>query len=201
MDCFKSVSGKNLPQGFAWMNEPREWVFKQEQLQIQAPAGADFFLDPRGEKPREPAPFLYMEHSGDFTVTTRVDVDMKSEFDSGCLMVWHSREFWAKICYEMSYGWPSIVSVVTKRHSDDSNTLMTLAEPPYLRLTRVGSSLAMHYSLDDKMWYLVRYCSLLMHDTVRIGVAAQSPGGEGCSVWFSGFSVIPEGIGPIRSGI
>ncbi len=201
MDQFKNCSGKRLPDGFAWMNEPEQWRFEQEQLRVEAPAGADFFVDPLGDARRESGPFLYTELTGDFTVVTRVDVKMESEFDSACLMLWQDDSHWAKLCYEMSYGWPSIVSVVTKAYSDDSNTLMTLAEPPYLRISRYGSTVSMHYSLDEKTWYMIRYFRMDLEPTIRVGVVAQSPGGSGCSVWFSGFSVKAEPVVDVRGGI
>ncbi len=201
MDRFKQCSGKQLPDGFRWQNEPKEWSFQGEQLQVQAPAGADFFVDPLGDAHRDSAPYLYTELTGDFTVVTRADAKMESEFDSACLMLWQDETHWAKVCYEMSYGWPSLVSVVTKGYSDDCNTLMTLAEPPYLRISRYGDTISMHYSLDEKNWYMLRYFRMDLQPTIRVGVVAQSPGGDGCSVWFSGFSVKAEPVTDIRGGV
>ena len=200
MDMFKGRKNRELPDGFRWMNEPEHWSFGDGQLEVRAPEGADFFVDPLGTSVRDSAPFLYTERSGDFTALTRVDAAMQAEFDSACLMVWQNESHWAKLCYERSYGWPSVVSVVTKGFSDDSNTLLTLSDAPYLRISRRGQTIAMHYSMDEKDWYMIRYFHMELSPTVRLGVVAQSPGGEECNVWFSGFTIVDTPVTDIRGG-
>lgn len=201
MDRFKGLSGRHCPEHFAWTNEPPNWHFAGDQLQFSVPAGSDYFRDPVGAAPVASAPFLSTAVSGDFTVVTRADADMKAEYDSACLMIYADPTRWAKLCYEFSYGWPSLVSVVTDEVSDDCNSLLTLASPPYLRLSRRGDTVAMHYSVNEKTWYLIRYFRLTLPQEIRVGVVGQSPAGQGCNVWFNGFSLSDQVVADFRSGL
>ena len=68
MNIFQKMQGKNAPDGFAWLNEPKEWGFGPEGLEMMAPAASDFFHDPEGPR-KSSAPFLYTKIKGDFIIT------------------------------------------------------------------------------------------------------------------------------------
>lgn len=191
MNHFSSAQEKALPSPWKWLNEPENWHFNEkQQLILQAPPMADFFNDPTGEKKTSSAPFLYMELPGDFVAITRVAIDMRSEYDSGCIMVMLNQDFWAKLCYEYIHKRPTIVSVVTKEDSDDCVSLAIEEKRPYLRVAKKGNCFAFHYSLDREEWTMVRYFSLKGGEGLKVGVVAQSPTGEGCQVNFSFFETL-----------
>lgn len=168
-----------------WMNEPRAWSFDENYaLHVSAPAMGDFFINPSGEETKSSAPFLYTTVQGDFVLTTRVSVDMKEQYDSGCLMIMADDRNWAKLCNEYFDGKRSILSVVTKGDSDDCVSGEAGAPKPYLRVARAGRCFAFHYSADGVHWNLARYFGMSCPGELKIGVVAQSPIGQGCEVVF-----------------
>ena len=201
LNLFATCNGNSLPEFFRWINQPEEWGFSDTAaLTILAPPLADFFEDPAGVHIRKSAPFLYKVVEGDFTIYTQVEVDMKAEADSACIMVMFDELHWAKLCFENSCNRPTIVSVVTNGTSDDCNSQALDSKHPFLRVTRFQSCFAFHYSLDGAYWQLVRYFKIAVPSRIMAGVVSQSPAGQGCkSVFrFLDYSAIP--VENIRSG-
>jgi uncharacterized protein len=185
MNLFGNCSGKNPGNGLKWINPPSEWDFSSKNiLNINAPAGSDYFQDPAGIHIRGSAPFLYKEIKGDFVITTRLEAEMKSEYDSGCLMLMSNDTNWAKLCFEFSNRVPIIVSVVTRDYSDDCNSEKVEVKSPYLRADRLKNCFSFHYSNDGKNWKLIRYFGMNAGNEIKAGVVAQSPSGQGCRVSF-----------------
>ncbi len=201
MNLFASCRDQQLTPDLYWINQPDAWEFDGDgKLTVFAPPLGDFFRDPAGEIVRDSAPFLYTHLKGDFTVSTRVEVDMIEEADSGCIMIMADDENWAKLCFEFPYKSPAIVSVVTKGTSDDSNSEKVREKKPYLRATRFGDCFAFHYSLDGKRWTLVRYFRMEAPVELKVGVVAQSPIGNGCKVAFDSFEYSANPVKNLRSG-
>lgn len=200
LNLFDDGSDKLLNSELNWINEPKSWKFDaNHSLVISAPAEADFFIDPSGAAVKSSAPFLYTLVQGDFNLTTRVSVDMKQQYDSGCLMVMTDDQHWAKLCYEFFENKPSILSVVTKKNSDDCISGKVDVLQPYLRIARAGNCFAFHYSLDGEQWNLVRYFGMECPAEIKVGIVAQSPIGEGCLVQFDYFEINRGNHGDIRS--
>jgi uncharacterized protein len=182
---FDLCDGRSLNPALQWMNEPAEWNFDAAKtLEITAPPGADFFFDPAGGQSNNSAPFLYTTVSGNFEVTTRVEVDMKTVYDSGCLMVMADERNWAKLCFEYFEDHPTVISVVTKNVSDDCVSCKVNAGSHYLRITRMGDSFRFYHSDNGEHWSFVRYFALDCPKEINVGVVAQSPTGNGCRVAF-----------------
>lgn len=200
MNLFDSCSGQSLQAELNWINKPDNWEFDVDQaLVVSAPAAADFFIDPSGETIKSSAPFLYTKVKSDFSVVTRVSVEMKQQYDSGCLMVMADDTHWAKLCFEFFEDYPSILSVVTKNSSDDCISAKVEVTQPYLRIARAGNCFAFHYSLDGKRWELVRYFGLDCPEEIKVGVVAQSPVGDGAQVKFDLFLLADGSSGDIRT--
>ncbi|WP_018882922.1 DUF1349 domain-containing protein [Paenibacillus massiliensis] len=170
----------------SWMHEPSSWTFTQEgELVIDTPAKADFFKDPAGKHIVHSAPFLYLNVDSSFELTTQVKVDMRHQYDSGCLMLMADENNWAKLCFESNGEYPTIVSVVTQHgFSDDCNSERVNVEQPYLRITKAGRVVSFHYSVDGENWKLIRYFGMGAEGPFMAGVVAQSPTGLGCQVSF-----------------
>ena len=199
-NVFSDLNGKTKPAGFRWMNEPREWSFTEEGLVVQAEPQTDFFKDPAGTSVQHSAHFLYTLYEGDFTFMTKVEVEMLDDYDAAVMMIMIDDDHWAKLCYEFTYKKPMIVSVVTKGVSDDCNSLVVPESGVYLRVTRFDDCFAFHYSHDGKWWEMVRYFTLDTGAAVKVGVVAQSPTGNGCTVTFKDLHISPTPIRDIRSG-
>lgn len=200
VNLFAGLQGKTLPEGFQWLNEPENWCFTDQGLVVQAETKTDFFRDPAGTSIKDDGHFLYRHQAGDFTFSTRVQVEMLDDFDAAVLMVMVDDEHWAKLCCEFSYKRPMIVSVVTKGLSDDCNSVTLPESGVYLRVTRFGSCFAFHYSHDGEWWEMARYFRLESDGPVRVGLVAQSPTGNGCQVVFENLQFSPTPIKDIRSG-
>lgn len=200
VNLFAGLQGKTLPEGFKWLNEPAQWEFTDEGLIVQAEPKTDYFIDPAGTAVKGDAHFLYTLQEGDFTLSTRVQVDMIDDYDAAVMMVMINDDHWAKLCYEYTYKRPMIVSVVTQGVSDDCNSLAVPETGIYLRMTRFGDCFAFHYSHDAEWWEMVRYFRLKSDGPVKVGIEAQSPTGNGCRVVFDHlkFSEVP--VRDIRSG-
>lgn len=187
MNVFSNSKDKTLNNQLNWINEPAEWNFTEEILTIAVPESSDFFQDPAGISIQSTAPFLYSEVEGDFSLTTRVNVEMIEEYDSGCLMVMVDDKNWAKLCYEYINKIPTIVSVVTKNVSDDCISEKIGQVKPYLKILRAGNCFGFHYSLDAINWTLVRYFAMDAPSKLKVGVVGQCPVGKRSKVIFECF--------------
>ncbi|OXM85599.1 DUF1349 domain-containing protein [Paenibacillus rigui] len=200
MNLFDRCSGNSLSAELSWIHEPNRWTFDEDKgLLVSAPENADYFIDPAGTQVKASAPFLFTKVQGDFNISTRVHVEMKHQYDSGCLMIMSDSQNWAKLCYEFFEGRKSILSVVTKNTSDDCIGGDLDIVNPFLRIARSGNSFAFHYSLDGLRWHLIRYFGMECGAELKVGVVAQSPIGEGCQVSFEHLRLSNHNEGDIRS--
>jgi regulation of enolase protein 1 (concanavalin A-like superfamily) len=200
MNYFDGCQGRQMPEGFAWMNEPPDWGFEDGRLHIAAPPNTDLFRHPGGEIVITNAPFLYYVAQGDFTVSSRIGYDRKEISDAGGIVLYSNAENWAKLAFEHSNRVPTVVSLNTRGVSDDANGEVIEEDEVYLRATRMGRRFAFHFSRDGKLWILVRHFYLEAPDVIRVGVCAQSPHGDGCRTTFAYLEHEPVGVADIRSG-
>ena len=174
---------------FKWINEST--IFKSgNRWEILAPRESDFFCNNGaiGEEGITPeslsnAPFYYTEVEGDFVLRVKVSLDFKSTYDSSSVMVMLNDKNWAKACFELTdFGTHAVVSVVTKGGvSDDANGCNIEEDSIWLQICRTGQSFAFHYSVDGEKFYMMRFFNLPAGNTVKAGLLAQSPTGEGVS--------------------
>lgn len=186
---------------FKWINEPEKWHVSDGMVEITAESGVDFFLDPAGYHVAMTAPLFYFDTEEDFVATVHIGLTMNHEFDSGCLMVMSDDKNWAKICFEYVSLEPYIVSVVTKGTSDDSNATAIPQDTTYLRITRKGDCYAFHYSMDGIEWILVRYFDLPGSKTMKLGMVAQCPTGDTCTVTFRHFDYQVKRVDNLRISV
>ena len=88
-------------------------------------------------------------------------------------------------------------------HLPHATQLLETAEC-YLRITRKGANIGMHYSLTGKpsSWRLVRAFAMEhLAPTVMVGIHAQAPFTAGCSATFRSFELSPEPVQNLRSGL
>jgi uncharacterized protein len=171
-------------------------------IEIEAPGKTDFFIDMFTMKPVGDAPFYYEKRSGDFVARVKARPRFKKNYDAGGIFVYDTAKKWIKLEFEMTdLGYPSVVSVVTDGVSDDCNgERRDEVEGLWLQVARRGDNWVLHYSEDGKKWRMVRYFKLKMKETVRVGLEAQSPRGDGCIVEFSGFKIADNILSDMRKG-
>lgn len=183
-----TVTLLSLPGESRWVTEPVAWrVDADDSLTITAGGRTDWFVDPAGAAAIDNAPrTLFTPPDRTFLLSAKVRVAFAATFDAGVLLVYARDDLWAKLCFEYSpQRQPMVVSVVTRDVSDDCNGPVIDGPEVYLRVARTARAFVFHYSRDGVSWHLVRHFGLEAVDSVQVGVAAQSPTGQGCAAIFS----------------
>jgi regulation of enolase protein 1 (concanavalin A-like superfamily) len=191
-----------MPMPLRWDNAPvRAETDGRSRLLIEAGPKTDIFVDPGGDGKRLNAPRLFgPAPPGDLQFSARVEVAFTTRYDAGVLLVWADEQRWAKLCFEYSPdGEPMIVSVVTRRSSDDANAFVVAGRTAWLRISRLGRAFAFHASIDGARWVLVRYFDLGA-ESVLVGFEAQSPHGTGCAATFDEVSFCSTTLANLRDG-
>jgi regulation of enolase protein 1 (concanavalin A-like superfamily) len=191
----------SLPFALRPLGDAAQWRRGDGTLTVTAGPQTDWFVDPGGRPARTNAPALVGPVEGDFLFSARVAVDFRSAFDAGVLALWRDERTWAKLCFESSpEAQPMIVSVVTRRVSDDANAFTVDRREAWLRIARIGDEFAFHASTDGGRWELVRHFALDGPGRLHVGFEAQSPTGDGCEVTFADIRFEPRRLEDIRSG-
>ena len=198
---------KKSLDNFKWINESKA-EYSQDTLIIDAPAESDFFcnngvVSESGVSPQNllNAPFYYTEVSGDFVVRVQVSHEFKNMYDAACIMVMQDANIWAKACFELTdFDTHAVVSVVTNHTSDDANGCNMEGDTVWLQVARVGNAFSFHYSLDGIKFDMMRFFSLPVDKTIKAGLVAQAPIGNGGARMFKNFSLVNKSIKNIRAG-
>jgi uncharacterized protein len=188
-----------------WYKEPLAWTVEDTRFTITAGSRTDLFTNPADGKAQDNAPAaLFTPPDGDFMFSANAKVTFASTFDAGTLHIRLDENHWAKLCLEFSpQRQPMIVSVVTRTISDDCNSATINNDSAYLRLLRQGNVFAFHYSLDSQHWNFVRFFSLgpdVDPKRIQVGLSAQSPMGESCTVLFTDIHCTTGTVADLRSG-
>ena len=188
-----------------WLNESR-MIETNGEIAIAAPAKTDWFNNPVPENgvippPVANAPFFYTEVAGDFVFRAKVRPNHRYTYDACALMVIRDEQMWAKAAFEQSdFGTKAAVCVVTNQISDDANGCNIDKDEAWLQIVRVGDVFCVHYSLDGQRFDMVRLFRLPVGGSVKVGVEAQSPAGEGGLRFFSDLSLEKRTVKNLRAG-
>lgn len=193
--------------GFKWLNEGMI-IEKDGRIEITATKESDFFCNNGsvGDDGITPeslcnAPFYYTELSGDFVLRVKVSHEFKDTYDSASVMVMCDMTHWAKACFELTdFGTHAVVSVVTKEESDDANGCNVDDDQVWLQICRRGNSFAFHYSVDGRKFYMMRFFNLPAQDTLKVGLLAQAPMGNGGTRVYEELTIEKRTIKNIRMG-
>ncbi|MEK5238943.1 DUF1349 domain-containing protein [Paenibacillus sp. FSL L8-0470] len=192
---------------FEWINQSKA-SYVDDKLIIEAPAETDFFcnngaISETGITPESllNAPFYYKEVTGDFVMRVQVSHDFKDTYDSATIMVMQDFQVWAKACFEKTdFDTHAVVSVVTNHTSDDANGCNINGNIVWLQVTRVDNAFSFHYSLDGIKFDMMRFFTLPVGQTLKVGLVAQAPVGQGGERIFHNFSLINRTVKNIRFG-
>lgn len=192
---------------FKWLNES-EVKIEGDRIEVTAAPKSDFFYSSSsaGEEGITPeslcnAPFYYTEVKGNFVLRVKVSHAFRSVYDSASVMVYRDNACWAKACFEYTdFGTHAAVSVVTNGESDDANGCNLEGNTAWLQICRVGSAFAFHYSADGENFYMMRYFHLPVDETVKVGLLAQSPLGEGGARVYEHLRIENKTVKNIRAG-
>ena len=194
-------------ENWKWINES-EYQIKGDTVTIFAPGHKDWFCNPVPntdgtlDKPMAGAPVFYTEVAGDFAFTVKTTPQHKSMYDAGAIMVIESETRWAKLAFEASdFGTTAAVCVVTNEVSDDANGCDVDSDSMWLKLVRVGNVFSAHYSLDGETYHMVRLFRLPVAETVKVGLEAQCPVGDGGERIFSDILLENKTVANLRTGL
>ena len=189
-------------QDFKWDNQS-EVTIKNDSLLIRAHPDSDYFNDPaEGAALKNNAAYFYRESSGDFVLKAKVTHSFVGIYDACVLMIKKDDHCWVKLCFEMTdIGTHAVVSVVTNGVSDDANGVDINGNTVYIQMIKKDDLFALHYSLDGKEYKMVRYFTLPVGDTFKLGFVAQSPLGEGGEFLFEDIVFRNESVEDMRKGV
>lgn len=186
------------------VNASGEIEIRSDGAVISANAKTDWFFHPNGEFRQTNVPSLVLETTDPvISIVAQVSVDFSGTYDAGALFIQTASDQWAKLAYELSpQAIPTIVSVVTKKTSDDCDGPRLPSGTVWLRLYVHESIVAFHFSEDGKVWRFNRTFSLPRETDVpvKLGLLAQAPLGGGCSARFRAVSVERNVIPDFRNG-
>ncbi len=193
---------------FKWINESQV-VERDGRITLMATPQSDFFCNGGavGEDGITPeslsnAPFYYTEVAGDFVLRAKVSHAFKDTYDSASLMVYEHDRLWAKACFELTdFGTHAAVSVVTNQTSDDANGCNLAGNAAWLQIARVGQSFGFHHSTDGERFYMMRFFTLPVGETVKVGLLAQAPVGDGGERHYESLSLEHRTVKNIRVGV
>jgi hypothetical protein len=196
-----SIAIPGLEGAFRWIDVPRESRIAHQEVSISSRENTDWFVDPESLEVTSNAPALVRRIQGDFSVSALVDVEFRATFDAGALVLYSDSHHWVKFALEYSpQGKGVVVSVITRGESDESLSRVAYDSSLYLRISRLGRTVALHSSRDAQWWDLERYCRFDENE-VDVGFESQSPMGKGTTARFAGISFSTSGVKDFRSGI
>jgi uncharacterized protein len=193
-----------IPGEFRWKNQPLDWnIGENNSLTIITGEKTDWFCDPIKKHPLENAPAaLFVPPDTNFLLSTKVLVNFVSDFDAGLILIYERKNLWAKLCFEYSpQQQPMIVSVVTQKTSDDCSSTVIDGQEVYLRIALTNEAIAFHYSLDGSYWHFVRFFSIGLMKSLKVGFSTQSPTGKQCAAVFSEIRYKAGMLNDKRSGV
>lgn len=196
-------------ENFKWINEGKIAI-EENRIVMTAPAMTDFFCggsatSEEGILPESlcNAPYFHTEVEGDFVLTVKVSHAFKETYDSASVMIMQDMQNWAKCCFELTdFGTHAAVSVVTKDgESDDANGCDIEGQDyAWLKVCRVGRAFSFHYSKDGKAFHMTRYFLMKEADSVKVGLLAQAPTGDGGERIYEDLTIESRTVKNIRAG-
>lgn len=184
----------------SWLAET-SYNLLENGIEIDAPAGSNYFVNPSDGSINTTAPFLYEEVEGDFVLNAKVSHAFTSLYDACVLLAYESETLWAKACFEFTdINTHSVVTVITNVCSDDANGYDVDKNEVWLQIARKGNIFAIHYSLDGKKYLMSRICGLPMSNKIKVGLVAQCPMGTGAKMKFEHVSLKKITLEDIREG-
>jgi len=185
----QETSIKSIPYVMHFENTALDYkMIGDNHLRFSSPGNSDLFISPDGFYAINKSPRLIFKPDSDFILTAKIQLEFKSKWDAGVLLVYNDAKHFAKFCFESDFkGQPRVVSVVCNMTADDCNSMTIDKNEVFYRITgsSKGNTFGFYYSADGKSWFPVRTFKLDKTDDLHIGFSAQSPVGKSCLVDFS----------------
>lgn len=172
-----------------WLNEPPAWRTEGDTITVSAAPRTDFWRITHDGNVRDNGHFYHQSVGGDFVAEVRVAGRYSGLYDQAGLMVRLDEATWLKCGVELVDGAQQASVVVTRDWSDWSLVPIPNPEAVWLRVSRRGPTLEVHYSLDGTAYTLIRQTYLADVPSLKVGLMVAAPGSRGFEATFSGFRV------------
>ena len=173
-----------------WHNEPPEWTALDGVVKVTTGAKTDFWRATHYGFIRDNGHFGFQQVEGNFAVTVKVSGAYRDLYDQAGLMLRLDERHWMKCGIEYVNGVQHVSAVVTNDFSDWS-VVPVPDNPPsiWLRVTRQGDAVEVHYSFDGQQYTLLRLAYLPPSAGIDAGIMCASPDGGGFTVTFDGLRI------------
>lgn len=164
----------------------------------------DFFCSPKGKGHvlNSPALLQEIDNTKPFTFSAKVTPKLTGTYDAGVLYLFSNNTFWQKLAFELDERNISrVVTVRTIETSDDNNHEPVDQPHVYFKISSDTNVIGFYFSKDNVTWQMVRIHKNEYPEKVWIGVATQSPLGNGTSVQFEELKFSSSHVTNFRSGV
>lgn len=175
-----------------WLNPPPQWNDQNGVITVTAAPKTDFWRQTHSNHIANNGHFYYRELNGDFTMQVKVVGCYKALYDQAGLMVRLDDLNWMKCGVEF-FNDRQHASVVVTREFSDWSVLPLLANTPalWLRVSRLGNFLEVHYSLVGTNYTMLRQGYFPPAVPVQAGVMIAAPMGDGFTAAFESLTITP----------
>ena len=163
-----------------WLNEPSQWENGDRTITVTSSQNTDFWRKTHYGFIRDNGHFYYQQVVGDFIAEVKVSGDYRDLYDQAGLMVRLDSDNWIKCRIELVEKIQQVSAVVTRDYSDWS--IVPVPDNPtaiWLRVTRKGEVIEIHYSLNEKEYTMLRMAYLTLVEALDVGIMCASPKGQG----------------------
>jgi len=190
----------NIPYQLEILNEPVSCTVTGESIvEIAAKGKTNLFNNPNGKYYVQDAPMLVFKPDSDFVLSARATGNLKEIYDVMALVVYQDKDVWAKLCFENSVEKiPTIVSVVTRKYSDDCNSMPADSSFAYLSIVKKGNLYSFFYSKDEEHWKMIRNFRLDTTKSIKVGFAVHDSRGNGFAARFSNIKYLGHALDEMK---
>lgn len=173
-----------------WFNEPDNWQINGGELSMDVTPHSDYWRISHYGFTVDDAPFYYAEYGGEFEAKVKISGEYKVRFDQAGMMIRLDHENYIKTGIEYVDGKYNLSTVVTHKTSDWSViALDRKVEYIWIKAVRRLDAVEIFYSFDDKEYHMMRNAWIEANHSLKIGMFAACPDGDGFRVMFSDFTV------------
>ena len=175
------------------------------KIEITSGAETDFFIEP-GTPPydKSNAPLLLktVDNTKPFTFSFKTTPVLNVKYDAGMAFIFIDNKSWLKFAFEADERMNKrLVTVKTKDFSDDNNHDAVNSPSVYLKISSDTKVVGFYYSIDGKVWQLVRVFKNEYTPELKNGIGAQSPVGKGNKAVFEDLQFSQQSVKDFRMGI
>lgn len=176
----------------SWLNQPTKWTLEDGTLRVISDDKTDFWRKTSYGFIRDSGHFFSVATDGDFTAQVHVTGHYATLYDQAGLMVRIDEEHWIKCGVEFSDGQLWLSTVLTAGKSDWAVSVApAMPNGFWLRVTASQGVIRVQYSVDGKLWPLLRLAPFPVAARYLVGPMCCTPERGGLEVAFSQFSAGP----------